>query len=318
MATILEKDQNEADFGNAFGEDSPEPTSQTDDDAFGITPPGAGSEDGAEENGEGPTGAAPSVAIMIGAGDSDEDESMYPQHPDEAIAASDEPNPAEAGHTMTAEDIQRETQRLKSWEGRLKARDAANGMSGAPDMQDSDPNEANESAAEEAGESPSQEAGEMEAEKLQGMDPDQALEALRADFGDEFVSMLEMIIDAKVGKASTGMKEDVDAIISDIVDTKTRNHFEKIAEKHPDFLDISESPGFKDWISNMPEEQKAEAERICDSGSAMEICALLSKYKSSAGQDSSMDAAEGVRSSGMRLPSQPGASGDYEAAWNEA
>ena len=30
-----------------------------------------------------------------------------------------------------------------------------------------------------------------------------------------------------------------------------------------------------------------------------------------------MDAAEGVRSTGMRLPTQPGASSDYSAAWNE-
>jgi len=50
---------------------------------------------------------------------------------------------------------------------------------------------------------------------------------------------------------------------------------------------------------------------------------MLTKFKESQSQGSDadndgFDAAEGVRSSGMKLPAQPSNKDDYLAAWNDA
>lgn len=188
--------------------------------------------------------------------------------------------------------------------------------------------ESGESFLEDLGESSLEEAGEGVAGKLKGMSPDQAMKALADDFGDDFAKMLSTVIDAKVAQASSSMGQSVDEIINDIVDTKARMHFETIADRHPDFMDVSKSPDFAAYIDAMPDAGRAEAQRVIEAGSAREICKLLDAYKASAtqsGRDAAdtgntsddMDAAEGVRSTGMRLPVQPGASKDYEAAWDE-
>ena len=172
--------------------------------------------------------------------------------------------------------------------------------------------EPGESIMEEMGESDMQETGEEMAEKAKDMSPDDALKMLANDFGEDFAKMLSTVIDAKVAQASSSMGQSVDEIISDIVDTKARNHFEAIAERHPDFMDVSASPDFTAYVDAMPEEGKAEAMRVIEGGTAREICKMLDVFKAAtaqpagataadAGNDDDMDAAEGVRSTGMRL-----------------
>ena len=132
------------------------------------------------------------------------------------------------------------------------------------------------------------------------------------------------------------IKGTVDEIINDIVDTKARSHFEAIADKHPDFQEVGDSEQFKAYIESMPEDQKGRALEIIAGGSAKQIIKLLDTFKAQvpaakseelteaaesivdeAADDSAMDAAEGVRSSGMKLPEQPAKSDDYASAWDE-
>jgi hypothetical protein len=130
--------------------------------------------------------------------------------------------------------------------------------------------------------------------------------------------MLSAIIDAKVAQVGEGVNKSVNEIIEDIVDTKAKAHFEAIADKHPDFMDVAESAEFKAYCEATP-----ECAKVVESGSAREINKMLDAYKKQAQaetqqDDPSMDAAEGVRSSGMRLPKEPSSSSDYSAAWDEA
>ncbi len=277
--------QDSADFDAAYNEDMPSPVQKTDDDAFGLVP---------------------DEAVMA----AEPDDGM-PNSPEEAQEAIDEPQDASGGGHPPGLTL--EEQRAKSWEGRkaAQAREAAAGNEG-------------ETPAEEAAETPAEEAAEPEvseileeaAEKTEGMDPDEALKALSADFGPEFAAMLSAIIDAKVAKASDTVSKSVNEIIEDIVDTKARTHFETIADRHPDFMDIANSEEFKAYCAEKP-----ECASVVDSGTARQINKMLDDYKATketSQDDTSMDDAEGVRSSGMRLPDQPAASSDYSAAWDEA
>ena len=270
--------QDSDDFDAAYSEDMPAVAQNTDDAAFGLVP---------------------DEALMT------EDDGI-PNSPEEAQEA--EPEVADGGGHPPGLTL--EEQRAKSWEGRQKAQ--ARDEAGAEEPESSE----QEATEDEAVEPEVSEVLEEAAEKTEGMGPDEALAALAADFGEDFAKMLSSIIDAKVAQASDNVSKSVNEIIDDIVDTKARNHFETIADRHPDFMDIAKSEDFKAYCAEKP-----ECAAIVDSGTARQINKMLddfNKSKEPAQDDSSMDDAEAVRSSGMRLPVKPASSSDYSAAWDEA
>ena len=217
---------------------------------------------------------------------------------------------AEAALAAPAPDIEKEIQRLKSWEGRLKAREA-------------------ELKSREAGVS----TGEMPASDAvqavehvadavaSGQSMDDALDQIEADFGPEFVRALTAlvsaqaarVVDEKVGVVNSDVASLIDALKND----RQREHFEIIAEKHPDFMEVGTSPEFMDWVKQKGE----EAQNIVNVGSARQVCALLSEFKKGANKgDPTEDGAVSVpsRSGGLRLPAKPAASDDYLSAWEDA
>ena len=217
---------------------------------------------------------------------------------------------AEAALAAPAPDIEKEIQRLKSWEGRLKAREA-------------------ELKSREAGVS----TGEMPASDAvqavehvadavaSGQSMDDALEQIEADFGPEFVQALTAlvsaqaarVVDEKVGVVNSDVASLIDALKND----RQREHFEIIAEKHPDFMEVGTSPEFMDWVRQKGE----EAQNIVNVGSARQVCALLGEFKKGANKgDPTEDGAVSVpsRSGGLRLPAKPASSDDYLSAWEDA
>jgi len=80
-------------------------------------------------------------------------------------------------------------------------------------------------------------------------------------------------------------------------------------------------------VDSLPGSEQEQAMQVIHGGSAKQINALLSAYKESiktepqADQspvdESTMDAAEGVRSAGLKIPEKPAKADDYEAAWAE-
>lgn len=292
MATN-ETNKMEADeFHAAFSEDDISPAAQSEDEAFGIMPdevPGT----------ETPTGTDPSVTIEI-----DKPAEDAPAEP-EAVAAEAAP----------ALDVEKETQRLKSWEGRLKAKEAELSTRQSP--------------ADEAEELPG--AEDMEAAMgADDGDGDADIAALAEDFGPEFVKMLQSVISKSVTKTvgemmgeQTGpMRNDIDSMIAEMGNEKQRMHYEKISDAFPDFLDIAADDAFKSFVTT----QGPDAEQIVAGGSAKEIIGLLNSYQASKGTDAGADtdmeseinAAEGVRSGGLKLPATPASKNDHDAAWDEA
>lgn len=341
MSTTPEvSQQDQAEFDAAFNGAEPVHATQTEDEAFGLTPEAEEADGGADEPTESTQEAEAEAGVEGQAGDD-----AHGAAP--AIVIAVEPGEATDDEQKTPEDIQRE----KSWEGRLKAREAElKAREDALKQNSVKPEEAAEESAE--GESPEQEAAEPEVtealesavEQVQSgqLTAAEALQALANDFGEDFTKALSALIkaeaseiagktaDEKVGQVS----QKLDGISGEIMSDKQRAHFEAISDAHPDFIEVAESPEFKAHIDAMDETQKDAAMKTIESGSARAIVKLLTSFKDSkkadpvpepaakAGPDEAtqkaMDAAEGVRGrGGLKLPEKPAASQDYEDAWRE-
>ena len=246
-------------------------------------------------------------------------DALEAQAPEMAAKASEEgetmPNEAAeeaAESSAPAPDIDKEVQRLKSWEGRLKAREAEL--------------KARESEKAVGGEEPpagdAAQAVEQVADAVASGQPmDDALAQIEADFGPEFVQALTSLVSAQAARVVDEKVGAVNSDVASLIDTlksdKQREHFEYIAEKHADFMEVGSSPEFQDWVKQKGE----EAQNIVNVGSARQVCALLGEFKKGANKgDPTEDGAVSVpsRSGGLRLPAKPAASDDYLSAWEDA
>ena len=181
--------------------------------------------------------------------------------------------------------------------------------------------------AGEAGEPPGEAAIEQIAEGVESgeISAAEAVELLSEDFGDSFVQLLRVLIkadatgiaDEKVGNVS----RTVDEVVADIVDARQRAHFESIADACPDFLEVANGQAMQDYIASLPPEAQAAAQQTIERGKTRQVIGLLKAAKKFGGQggadESETDAAEGVRSGGLRIPTQPKASQDYDEAWEQ-
>ncbi|HOW46166.1 MAG TPA: hypothetical protein P5305_04105 [Rubrivivax sp.] len=372
--------QAEADYAAAFDEDMQSGPEPTEDEAFGL---------GAEPAAEQPAAAQEPVDIAAAA---EAEPAVGPGEQTAAEAQGDEPG-AEEGEprdaaemggetngsaegadqavavTVEAADLDKERQRLKSWEGRLRKIEAdlkakADAEASAAPVETNGPvtdgtntesqaADALEQVADQAegnGDTTLADGAEQAAEQVESgeMTATQAMKQLAEDFGEDFVRMIEVIAAAKAREAGAGAAAEkigelggtVDEIIADIRDGKARAHFSAIASAHPDFDEIGRSEGFAQYVDSLEGDAQAEAMRVAGSGSADEIIKLLGDYKASLqgapaeeiaaadepaaspvvdqDTDQQLADAEGVRSSGMKLPETPapGAT-SYEDAWKE-
>jgi Meckel syndrome type 1 protein len=326
MATPDQMQQDADEFASAYAEDAPQQAAQTDDEAFGLADTETPDEDQAEmaeEPGE------PSAAEAGGEPDA------------EAPSVVIEPDAVSGGDVASDEPMDpKELQREKSWEGRLRAKEAE--LKAREDALKSgttgEPGEPGETLAEEAAEPAMTEAIEDAAEKVESgeMTYDQAMATLSNDFGPDFTKMLGVLINSKAQEIAGQMDEkvgsvnrDLDGIVSELVSEKEKMHFESISDAHPDFADVAGSAEFKEYVDALPASEKEAALNVIGSGSAKQINGLLTAYKDTLANgdepdaapdemdDSAASAAEGVRSKGMQIPEQPNKSQDYEAAWND-
>jgi hypothetical protein len=266
---------------------------------------------------------------------------------------SDAPTAGQDGQGQV--DIAKETQRLKSWEGRLKAMEAQ--LKGPKNSDGETPVvEAIEEVADQAnvkGDTGLSQAADKAADQVeQGtLTPEAAMKQLADDFGDDFVNLISVVAQHIASKAATdaatkhvaGVSKSVDDIVSHLSDAQARQHFKEIGAAHPDYDTVARSPEFKAFVLALPGDEKTKAEATLKGGSSDDINSLLSKFKSAASKDSPGDvgeadpasaagehkpaepdpktaarmaAAEGVRSKGaIKLPEQPAGDQSYEDAW---
>lgn len=310
MATKEQQDEHAADYADQFNQPDQAPRQMSDEEAFGLTEPEGGAEPAGEAGAE-PAGEPPAEAAAEAPAEASADAPGGEQPAGEA-AVEAAPTPADA------------EQRLKSWEGRLKARQAELDAREAA-MGDSSVNEEQASLpmGDEGGEGG--EGYESDAvEKAEASTPGQIL---ASDFGEDFVEQITALIQQICGECMGGVHGKVDQVIADLQNDRLQNHFSQIAASHADFMDVVESPEFAAWKAAQPDQDMLQ--KVIDGGSARQIIDMLTRFKQSRstgghdgdtgpGYDDALDAAEGVRSSGVSLPQEPAASDDFAKAWNEA
>lgn len=213
--------------------------------------------------------------------------------------------------TAPADDLSAKEKALQDREEKLRAKEAELDQRAA--------------AAANSATNETQTSTVMDDDKGDKGETQSARAALTEDFGPEFVGQLEAFIKEVCSGAVSGeigtLAGTVQSVIDSLTAERNQRHFQTIAEAHEDFTEIVESQAFQDWLDGQPADEKADLQRVIESGSAKEIIAMLTKFKESnkaEGNDDALDAAEGVRGSGLRLPTEPKDSQDYANAWNEA
>jgi hypothetical protein len=154
-----------------------------------------------------------------------------------------------------------------------------------------------------------------------------------ADFGDLLTRAIIQICQQQIGHGMNSLDAKVESLIAHLSQERQQNHLQTIAASHKDFMEIVDSPAFMEWKSEQDASGQADIARVMEQGSAQEIIAMLTRFKQdqaddddddgnatahASAHDPAMAAAEGVRSSGIRLPKAPSAADDFAAAWNEA
>lgn len=363
MATQDQMKDDQDAYSAAFNEEEQTKQEPTEDEAFGLAGPTT-ADNAAEDGSDGQASEPVDIAIVIDGGDMEKQaEDMRARETAEEAAempgqdgASEEVGEGDASQVESPSvDMEKEVQRLKSWEGRLKAMEAKLKAAGTdtPEEEQEIVSEAIEKAADATDTPADEEKVEQIADQVESgaITPEQAMKQLAEDFGDDFVKMIEAIAVAKAKEAGGAaasekfgeLKGTVDEVIADIVDTKAKAHFEQIAAAHPDFQEIGASEEFKQFVDGMPDADKEATMQVIAGGTAKEINKLLTAFKNSGAaaeapgedngglteaqgesvvdeavaEDPALDAAEGVRSSGMKLPEEPKAGGNYEDAWND-
>lgn len=337
MATLEELNQNEAEFNDAFNEPEPQRAELSEDEAFGIAP-NAPNEDGSSDGNSDDQGAAVEGEAVT----------ISPEGNNQANGALD---PGEQDNNGNADGQQQiseaDLQRQRSWEGRMRAREAqlaareAELEALAEQMRNHKQpvhraeggevgDENAEGAQHEAAETPETEAMEDAAAQLQSGKPvDAVLQSLREDFGDDFVNAIQSLVKAQaaeiaekmVGERVGDVNGALENMMATIKDRDERDHFQAIAKAHPDFMDVASGDGMQQYLASLPEGERAAAQKVIDGGTADDVISLIDAVKNHGKpqqqDDESMAAAEGVRSSGLKLPEKPAKADDYENAWAE-
>lgn len=273
-------------------------------------------EEALEEQAEQADGEAPESAAAEAAEGEDAPAAAPAEEGIDASTEGATPEMSEGDQSAAGMDIKKEMQRLKSWEGRLKAREA--------ELNAKEASASAQSAMDGAAEV-SQQAIETAVAAMESQPIDEVRATLAEDFGDDFVAALDKLIESRAAEIAGKVADEkvgavagnVDQLVSSLTDERARNHFEMIADAHPDFMEVAQLPEFQQWLESKGEEAKTTA----ITGTARQVIKLLSEFKAASEQDpepdAAMMAAQTVKGrGGMRLPTKPEVSNDYEAAWN--
>lgn len=260
------------------------------------------------------------------------------EKPGDAVqaAAAEKPEP-------TAEEVADaalEVQRLKSWEGRLKkqaaeqkSRDDAEESARAARLASTTTETPGDDAL-----TPKEAVGAIAEQVADGtLSVAEARKQIAADFGEDFVKMIQVMVAAQAAevsnKAAASVKSEVDGIAKSLATVAEQAHFEKIEAAHPDFNDVRMDPAFAAFV----EASDPENQRIASNGNAREVIKLVKTFKASqvaapvptpapaekakpaaAPEPEGVDAATGVRSGGLQLPVEKTVNDDYDSAFAEA
>jgi hypothetical protein len=279
----------------------------------------------------------------------DESGEESPDGADDAVMPAEAAPAAAAAVAPPAEDdeIEKERQRLRSWEGRLRAeaaRLAAKGGEGEAEAASDKLEKVSDKAASGGSEElAAAAAAAAEAVESGEMSPEEAMRVLEEDFGAEFTGMVKSIASATAKQAVSEVSKQFESKFEEV---ELRRHYDTIAAAHPDYKELSADEKFSAYINSLPPADRETAIKVVEGGSAQQVISLLSGYKKKAagstaaapGQqaapaaekapakadtpnpadEEAAESLEGVRSGGVRVPQKPAmADAGYEEAWEK-
>lgn len=321
----------ETEYTNAFNSDGS--MNPTDDAAEGAT-------------------ETPAVAVVIGAPDapaadeqgdgmatSAEMPTADPDTATESTEAGKQNETMEAGETGAMDE--KDAQRMRSWEGRLKKREEELSAREAA-LEGGEGAEATDMQSTEASEQ--MQAVMARAAELRGSpDLDQLVARFVEDFGIDTVAVLALVGakmaggQAQANDSGTELSGRIDGLVEQFKDAIQSLQYSQIKTAHEDVEEISESEGFRAWRDSLDETERAGVDDAIENGTPYDVIRVLNNFKKHLADGASKDAgasgeppmtdnsfaedaAGAVRgSSPLRLPTRAPANPDdeYKAAWNQ-
>ena len=260
---------------------------------------------GAEPQDDAPEGESGDVASAVTLNDTPTEE---PETPDTEEAPAEE-DPAEEPQAEEEPETPEETQRRKSWEGRLKkmeedlkAREAALAAREAPEtladggkVEDEEPIDVVEGEGNgtvnvddvekyaDGGDVDSLDSIKAEAMEL-AKDPEKlaaAIKSMIADYGREFVVVATaapmVLVDSRAEEFAGNFDRALSDLAEEVKEAFDAIHRDRIEEGHEDYQDLYDP--LIEWVESMSEEEKQRAQAIIDGGMPSKIKRLYSEYK---------------------------------------
>ena len=259
---------------------------------------------GAEPQDDAPEGESGDVASSVTLNDTPTEEPETP-----ATEAPAEEAPAEEPPAEEEPETPEETQRRKSWEGRLKkmeedlkAREAALAARETPEtladggkVDDEKPIDVAEGEGNgtvnvddvekyaDGGDVDSLDSIKAEAMEL-AKDPEKlaaAIKSMIADYGREFVVVATaapmVLVDSRAEEFAGNFDRALSDLAEEVKEAFDAIHRDRIEEGHEDYQDLYDP--LIEWVESMSEEEKQRAQAIIDGGMPSKIKRLYSEYK---------------------------------------
>jgi hypothetical protein len=216
---------------------------------------------------------------------------------------------------------EKEVQRTKSWEGRIRAANkrAEDAERAAKELQ---------ASRQKVAEEPSPAPAPADDPDLKSFFEDYP--ELKAPFNKLVDIRGEQIARKIVQEEIQKLTPQIAEIKSKFQETATAEHFGKIAAAHPDYAEVASSPEFDAWVQAQPSFVRDRYQEVVDAGSSEQVIELLSLYKShrkpasnSPGKQRQMKAAkaaalDAVPSSSGGIPGPGPDPSNFDAGWEDA
>lgn len=255
-----------------------------------------------------------------------EEELVQPSESAEEPAEA-EPAPEPAAEETNWEDLyNREVQKTKSWEGRIrKANQSAS--------------EAQEEVARLRQEIQQlRGAPKAEASAAETSLDDATLEQFVKEFPEIHTPLLALVrkearalVEKEMGDIKPTVqqiKQSADERAASDAEQAALNHFEAIRSKHSDFQELVDNGTLEQWIETKPAIFQKALTDVRDKGTATEVIEMFDHLKRDLGlsptskqegdKRDKLKSLVAVRGSAPVIPAKKPAASDYDAAWDEA
>ena len=154
---------------------------------------------------------------------------------------------------------------------------------------------------------------------------DEFLTKFKADYGEDVQKAVSLIAKQEAERlVQSTLSEKIDPLQQTVAGQQVAAHFQRIAQEHPDYQEVSGGDEFKDWVDAQPNFLAKSYRQIIKSGPSEDVNELLTAYKETlkpeedTKREEKAAAAAAVPTRRGSLPKAKAAMDDFDSAWDEA